>query len=269
MLNNSTPYLLLLVCTLLVFTTPGCEQIEPPDTSEFTLQDEVKLGQELQEAVTRNSAEYPLLDENNYANLYAYANGLLDELIQTGNIEHINNGFDWSVKIIQDDASESAFTLPGGPIYMSSGLLKYLVSEHEFLALLAHEMAYADRSLVKNFLADEFGLTVLLDVSLGSNPEIADTLLDLIANSTYPKAITKQADEYSVALVCHTDYLPDGLLDILERAQSMPSLNLDWLNKRPGDNDRQVNIEDLISDLNCSGVNEGTNNYAEFLSLLP
>ena len=57
------------------------------------------------------------------------------------------------VRIIDNDETLNAFCLPGGFIYVYTGLIKYLDSEDHLAGVLGHEIAHADQSEWRAFQA--------------------------------------------------------------------------------------------------------------------
>ena len=51
--------------------------------------------------------------------------------------------FEFSFKVLDTAKEVNAFSLPGGPIYVTKGLLNYATSDHELAAVLAHECTHA------------------------------------------------------------------------------------------------------------------------------
>lgn len=260
--------LLLFSILILVLSISACEKNPPPDTSVFTLQDEIKLGYKLNEYILNHPGEYPILEADSFGNVYGFINEASNMLISTGNLTY-ENEFSWDVTILNDDKSARAFSLPGGYVYLSTGLLKYLSTYSEMLSVLGHEMAYADKHLSRDYLAEQFGLTVLVDVSIGTNQSLTSDLINKLLQTAYTSDMTKIADEVAVSLVCPTPYDPSGMIDILARAEAQPADSPLWLTLRPGFSNRAENIAGRIDILNCLGNETGETTYQQFLTTLP
>lgn len=49
---------------------------------------------------------------------------------------------DWEVRVIQDDEQKNAFVLPGGKVFIFTGILQYCKDEDGLAAVLGHEIAH-------------------------------------------------------------------------------------------------------------------------------
>jgi beta-barrel assembly-enhancing protease len=55
------------------------------------------------------------------------------------------SGFQWEITVVEDD-SVNAWALPAGKLAINKGLLRYVASEHELAAVIAHEIGHAELS---------------------------------------------------------------------------------------------------------------------------
>ncbi|HSV28374.1 MAG TPA: M48 family metallopeptidase, partial [Candidatus Omnitrophota bacterium] len=53
--------------------------------------------------------------------------------------------FQWEITVI-DDETPNSWVLPTGKMAVNKGLLRYVANEHELAAVIAHEMAHAEKS---------------------------------------------------------------------------------------------------------------------------
>ncbi len=110
---------------------------------------------------------FPLLNPNTHAEVYHYLERLLFTAVHTP-LYRYRNYYDWSLDIIHDDSSAHAFTLPGGHLFLTTGLLRYLADVSEALALIAHELHYADTDEAFAHLREAVGGLLLGDIVLGN-----------------------------------------------------------------------------------------------------
>src|SRR5438045_17036 len=92
---------------------------------------EMSLGQEASKEVDEQIGLYP--DERLAA--------LVDGIARPMAVRSERPKLPWSFKVV-DDASPNAFALPGGPVFVTRGLLTYLNSEAELATVLGHEMGH-------------------------------------------------------------------------------------------------------------------------------
>lgn len=135
----------------------------------------------------------------------------------------------YQVKII-DDKEVNAFSLPGGYIYITKGLMTDVQSEHELAGVIAHEIAHncgfdgleRAKKNERMFMGSLAGALVAL--LLGGQSDDLNTVLAageyvrLGVISQYSMDVEKRADRRAVKYMVesHT-YNPVGLLTFMER----------------------------------------------------
>ncbi len=246
----------------------SCSKQEVPDQSTFAIEDQISLGEKVKEVITSNTWDFPLVDINALPGAKQYITGRLNSALRSANVIHKEN-FEWELNLIQDDTKATAITLPGGIIYITTGLLKNNVANGaEFVSILAHEVSYADKDLVIEMLKAEYSSSLLLDVALGNNPQTAHEISRLLLTNPFSNEAVDKADIHGSQLVCDTDYDPSAFITFLERnVADAPSIG--WLTTRPNNDFRVTNIQTNINNLNCPGANLEESDYDVFLSLLP
>jgi len=135
----------------------------------------------------------------------------------------------YSVKIL-DDKEINAFSLPGGYIYVTKGLLDDAQSDHEVAGVIAHEIAHncgydgleRAKKSEKLFMGSLAGALVTLIVGgKGSDANAvlaAGEYIRLGAISQYSMEVEKRADRRAVEyLLASKTFNPVGLLTFMER----------------------------------------------------
>ncbi len=135
---------------------------------------------------------------------------------------------DWnfSFKII-DDATPNAFALPGGPIYVSRGLLALSCNEDELAGVIAHEIAHVTQrhGSKQNSTGLLHGVLALpgnvvggvLSEGLGNLINLPVDAVGGAMLSQYSRSHENEADEYGLATAARAGYDPSKLADILLR----------------------------------------------------
>lgn len=88
----------------------------------------------------------------------------------------------WQTHVVADDSTKNAFVLPGGKIFVFTGILPVAKDEHGLAVILGHEIAHqvarhsAERMSSLKVL---FGLSLLLE-SMGIDPGLSRVLLNLV-----------------------------------------------------------------------------------------
>jgi predicted Zn-dependent protease len=125
----------------------------------------------------------------------------------------------------------TGMALPGGYIFLSTGLLAELKDESELAAVLAHEIAHVvhedglkmyERQLKAGFIPDVIAATG--DKGRGLVKGYRG-LWNEVAVNGYSRDQEVAADKASVRYLADAGYHPEGLLSFLKRAAQRPGLN--------------------------------------------
>lgn len=129
------------------------------------------------------------------------------------------------VTTIVDD-QVNAFALPGGEVFVLTGLLDRVKEDDDLLrGVLAHELGHAVhrhgvRSIVRNGI---FGLT--LSFLLGDMNGIAATVIagaSQLDTLQYSRSMEEEADDFGVDLLLRIGRDPEGLARFMESLESVP-----------------------------------------------
>ena len=118
----------------------------------------------------------------------------------------------------------NALALPGGYVFVSSGLLQRLGSESELAAILAHEVAHvAERHGLQILMRDRRVSSLLdfaqeLDEDVGQYRQFIDAAFVKLATEGYDQRYEVMADEAGTRYAHRAGYHPEGLLPFLEES---------------------------------------------------
>ncbi len=140
----------------------------------------------------------------------------------------------YKINIISSDQI-NAFSIPGGYIYVTTGMLNFIRSKHELASLLAHELVHVDKKHIFIQMARAQKLSVLsvitvLATGAPAGVGIMTQLLSVAILNNYSKDLEREADTEGVFLTKEAGYSPVGMLTLLERLWAYqlryPELNL-------------------------------------------
>lgn len=241
----------------------------------FSLNDDVQLGQQLDQEIISNPQEYPIYED---ANANAYISGILDQVLQSDDIRYADD-FNYQIRIIDQEVL-NAFAAPGGYIYIYTGLLKFLDNEASVAAVIAHEAAHCERRHATNRMTKHYGVSVLLGVVLGNNPnvyaEIAANLFTNLAFLHNSREDEYDSDEYSFTYLQDTQWWPGATIfffDKIKQAQGGGSGTVleELLSTHPMPQDRIDAVEQMIKESNIGEASQSnlfTDRYLQFKSTL-
>ncbi|MFP4482412.1 MAG: M48 family metallopeptidase [Thermovirgaceae bacterium] len=129
----------------------------------------------------------------------------------------------YSFRLLSDDRP-NAFTIPGGVIYVSTGMLDFVRSDDELAAILSHEIVHADKDHVMRQVARNQKLSVaslLLTVASGGAAPVAvlSNLIAVAVQNDYSRDFEQEADRGSVEILHGAGYSPSATVTVLERLQ--------------------------------------------------
>lgn len=187
---------------------------EPPYKPEY----EQRIGQEAAAQVEKQYKRYE--DEEALARLKA----IVDEIAQASGRPEVV----YDVRILDTD-EVNAFSLPGGIVYATRGLLEDVQSDHELAGVLAHEIAHnctydaliqAERN--KDLFTGSMAAAIAAILLGGSSDTVSTVLVagEYVRQSVlggYSIDMETAADAHAVEYLLRTSYNPVGLLTFMER----------------------------------------------------
>ena len=223
----------------------------------FSVDDDIKLGEQLKGEIAQDSTTYPLLDEQQYPEAYAHIRRIRDRILNSGKVQY-KDKFAWEVRIIHNDSTLNAFVTPGGYIYVYTGLIKYLDHEDELAGVMGHEIAHADRRHSTRNMTKQYGISAILGILLGRNPgklsEILGGITGNLAGLKFSRDLEAEADSYSVDYLSHTEYQCNGAAGFFAKmlkegsGQAPPQ----FLSTHPSSESRVEDINTKARSIGCS-----------------
>jgi len=262
---------LLLIITISAFLFTQCDKNN--DLVLFGIETDQEFGLQADSAIKADPATYPILSRSENQEAYAYLDGIVDEILNSGKVTY-KDEFAWEVHIINDDETLNAFATPGGYIYVYSGLIKYLDQEDDLAGVLGHEIAHADQRHSIKQIQKQYGLSIITSIILGENPsqlgEIIGGLTGQLAVLQFSRSHEKEADDYSVIYLAETDYACNGAYSFFQKMidQKQTGNTPVFLSTHPDPESRVEDINKKASELNCNTTAKDPESYDHFKSLL-
>lgn len=183
-------------------------------------------------------------------------------------------GYDFKFTLI-DKNVENAFAVPGGYVYIYTGIIKKMNNEAELSGVLGHEISHVVWHHYRDALAKTAGMGILLDALLGDD---AGKLAQVVAGSLFQLAALKvsrsnesEADHYGTIYSGNAGRNPLGIANYFSRAQSA---GFAWLSSHPGSTDRvkdvtdQVNADTFLKSLAADSSKNYTDRFVAMKSLI-
>lgn len=196
------------------FTFVSCED----GINLFTDNDDVELGKQVVAEISANPKEYPKYTGD--PAVKQYITERIFKHILNSSLVAKKNIYNYHLEIIQDTIL-NAFALPGGPVYVYTGLLKYLDSEAALAGVIAHEIAHIEKRHSTQRMTAYYGVSILLSIILGEKPsELAQLAANLFVGLAFlanSRSDENQADEFSFKYLKDTRYYPGGVKFFFEK----------------------------------------------------
>lgn len=122
---------------------------------------EVSMGQQGAQEVAQSIGVY------NSAELNAYVNSVGQRLAAVSE----RTDLPWSFKVV-DDPGVNAFALPGGPIFITRGLLAHMENEAQLASVLGHEIGH----VTAQHSVNQMSKTQLANIGLGLGAAISKSI---------------------------------------------------------------------------------------------
>ena len=244
----------------------------------FTITEDIKLGNQLDQEIRTNKTEYPLLDSATNPAVYKYVYNMRDDILSSNLIFH-KNDFNWRITIINKNIL-NAFAAPGGKIYVYTGLLKYVKSGAELAGILAHEVTHADRRHSTQQMTKTYGVQVLLNIALGNNSSALKDMAKQMATGAAGLAWSRDneydADSMSVEFLYsirnRKNYQINALTDFFKRMDSSSTdktTTVEWLQTHPLDSKRIARVAGHYKILGSPVGEYFTSEYQAIVAKLP
>jgi len=134
----------------------------------------------------------------------------------------------YTFKVVKSD-EVNAFSLPGGPVYVNTALLKFASNEAELAAVLAHEVAHVAARHATEQLTRTYGLQLVTEVLLGQNPNAAAQLAGDVAGSLgllkFSRNDEIEADRLGTEYLFRAGYNPTAMITLHEKLARLQKTN--------------------------------------------
>ncbi len=173
--------------------------------------------------------------------------------------------FDYEFFVIQDEGL-NAFAMPGGLVFVHTGLLEVIDTENELLCVLAHEIGHVqgrhiarrmERMQRINIATAAIAIAGLFlgQGQVGSAIFTTSGALNASIALKYSRTDEEEADRRACQWICKAGYDPRGLLTVLKKMQKYRWLGTSaipsYLSTHPGASERTTYLEDFWNINRC------------------
>lgn len=228
-----------------------------PGSDKMTIRDENKLGRQFDQIVR---SQMPMVEDT-------YITTYVDGLVQ--NIVHAKRPMPFKIKsAVIASPILNAFAIPGGFIYVFTGLIQEVKSESQLVGVISHELAHVSQRHVASRLEKQKKISMLSMVGtvagiflgvtggkgsakMGQALAMGSQGMATAAMLQYSQDDEREADHVGMNALVKAGYNPKGMPETFEILQKnrwfdsgsqMPS----YLSTHPGLADRVIYLNDRI-----------------------
>lgn len=162
----------------------------------------------------------------------------------------------WEFHIVADPRI-NAFNIPGGHVYVNTGLFQAADNVAELTSVLAHEISHGVARHGTEQLSKAYGFNIVASLALGSNPPLYQQLVtQIVGAGTFAKFgrdAEREADELGVMYMYGAGYDPHGMVtmfqELISQRQREPNSVEQFFASHPLTEERIRNVRAQIESL--------------------
>lgn len=218
------------------------------DFNLISIEEEWQLGNQLAQDVARQVR----LSSDSALNSYVSQMG---RRIVSGAPAPFNQ-LPWQFHVVEDP-SLNAFAIPGGHVYVHTGLIAAADNAAELAGVMAHEISHVVARHTTEQISRQYGLSVLAGAVLGQNPGVLQQLAAQIvaggALARFSREAEREADDLGIRTMYEAGYDPRGMAsmfrELLAHRQSSPGRVEQFFSTHPTTEDRIRDAERAAAQL--------------------
>jgi beta-barrel assembly-enhancing protease len=209
----------LLVVAVGVVSLPGCQTAPAQAAQRFAadtllpVSEENKLGQQMAAEVEKQVKLHPDRGVQEYVQR-------IGQRVAAKAVDK-PKGIQFTFKVVDDDKTVNAFALPGGHIYVYSGLMKLAADEAELASVIGHEIAHVTERHIAERLVTQLGLQTVAALALGQNPsllaQVAAQVVGTGAFLSFSRQQEAEADARGLPYMAAAGYDPLGFVRLFTK----------------------------------------------------
>jgi predicted Zn-dependent protease len=254
--------ILAVIIALVVSASYFLQSSENPITGEtqrvaLTMEQEIALGLK---SAPQMAAQFGGVSRNEEAMRRVQAVGAR---LVAGSVA-AKSDYRFSFNVLADPRTVNAFALPGGPIFITEGLLLLLRTEAEVAGVLGHEIGHVlARHSAEHLAKQQLTQGLIGAVVVGSGDYSAGQMAQVVGsliNMKYGREDELEADRLGVRIMAEGGYDPRALLRVMEvlAQASGGARQPEFMSTHPDPGNRRERIQAEIDKRFPSGIPEGS-----------
>jgi predicted Zn-dependent protease len=159
----------------------------------------------------------------------------------------------FSFHVLADPKTINAFALPGGPIFITEGLLRQLKSEAELAGVLGHEIGHViARHAAEHLAKARLTQGLIGAATIGSGDYTAAQIGQMVGsliNMRYGREDELESDALGIRIMAEAGYDPRAMIGVMETLAkaSSGSRQPEFFSTHPHPENRQARIREEIA----------------------
>lgn len=224
-----------LLLTALSFYACATTGVNQGDFNLLSIEEEWQLGAKLEKDLAQ---KLTLVDDQQ---ALAYVDRLGQRIVDQTEMADLP----WKFHIVADPQI-NAFNIPGGQVYVNTGLLEAAPDVAALAGVMAHEISHGVARHGTEQLTRSYGLSIVAGLVLGENPATYQEILAQVlaggALARFSREAEREADILGVKSMYAAGYDPRGMARmfevLLEQRQSQPNAVERFFSSHPLTEDR-------------------------------
>jgi predicted Zn-dependent protease len=216
------------------------------DFNLISIEEEWQLGAQLSRDIAR---QVPLLND---AAAQAYITEMGQRIVRQSPMANLP----WNFHIVRDNQI-NAFAIPGGHVYIYTGLINNADNASELAGVMAHEISHVVARHSTEQISRQYGISILAGLVLGQNPNVlAELAAQIVAGGAlarFSRSAEQEADRLGLGFMNNAGYNPRGMVtmfqELLEHQRRQPSAVERFFSTHPLTQDRIRDVENQITKL--------------------
>ena len=203
---------LLVILLIAAGAVTGCATsgVNRGDINFVSLEEEWELGRQLEAEIAHTM---PLVRDRETV---SFVNRIGQRLVRQTEMSELP----WEFHVVKDP-SINAFNIPGGHVYVNTGLIAQVDDVAELAGVLAHEIAHGVARHGTERLTKAYGLQIGAGILLGQDPGLVEQIVAQIAGqgaiAKFSRDDEREADRLAIPYLYNARYDPRGMVELFSR----------------------------------------------------
>jgi len=219
----------------------------------ISVEEEWQLGNQLSQDVEKQ------VRLNTDPAVNAYVRGLGERIVRQAAPPF--NQLPWQFHVVQDDAI-NAFAIPGGHVYVNTGLISNADNAAELAGVMAHEISHVLARHSTEQLSRQYGLNVIAAAVLGQNAgQLTQMAAQIVAGGAlarFSRDAEREADNIGIQAMAAAGFNPIGMAtmfeELLDHRQGQPGRVEQFFSTHPLTEERIRDARSRAQQLGDRGV---------------